>query len=128
MVEAAQPRLRVDKWLWQARFFKSRSLSAACVSGGHMRINGNHVTKPAANVGVGDVLTFTQADRVRVIKIAALGIRRGPATEAQTLYEDLTPKDDTEKHVPPIARIEGNSRPTKRDRRKLDLDRRGALE
>ena len=71
-----------------------------------MRINGNHVTKPAANVGA----------------------RRGPATEAQTLYEDLTPKDDTEKHVPPIARIEGNSRPTKRDRRKLDLDRRGALE
>ncbi|KAA2312113.1 RNA-binding S4 domain-containing protein [Pseudooceanicola sediminis] len=120
--------MRVDKWLWQARFFKSRSLSAACVSGGHMRINGNHVSKPSANVAVGDVLTFTQADHVRVVRIAALGTRRGPAAEAQTLYEDLTPTDEAEKHVPPIARIEGNSRPTKRDRRKLDLDRRGALE
>lgn len=127
MADAAL-RLRVDKWLWQARFFKSRSLAAACASGGHLRINGNHATKPSANVGPGDVLTFAQGHQTRVVKVVALGTRRGPAPEAQALYEDLTPAEEGEKPVPPIARIEGNSRPTKRDRRKLDLDRRGVLE
>ncbi|WP_231388633.1 RNA-binding S4 domain-containing protein [Pseudooceanicola algae] len=118
----------MDKWLWQARFFKSRGLAASCAIGGHLRINGRHATKAASAVGLGDVLTFTQGDTVRVIRITALGTRRGPAPEAQGLYEDLGPKDPPKKPVPPIARIEGNSRPTKRDRRKLDLDRRGALE
>ncbi|NIZ11171.1 RNA-binding S4 domain-containing protein [Pseudooceanicola sp. HF7] len=121
-------RLRVDKWLWQARFFKSRSLASACVTGGHLRINGRHAAKASAGVGPGDVLTFPQGKVVRVVKILALGTRRGPAPEAQGLYEDLTPAENLEKHVPPIARIAGNSRPTKRDRRKLDLDRGGPLE
>ncbi|MBT9383722.1 RNA-binding S4 domain-containing protein [Pseudooceanicola sp. CBS1P-1] len=120
--------MRADKWLWQARFFKSRSLAAACAGGGHLRINSAHVSKPSANVSPGDVLTFSQGQAIRVIKVLAIGTRRGPASEAQTLYEDLSPPEVREKPVPPIARIEGNSRPTKRDRRKLDLDRREALE
>ncbi|SNY58985.1 heat shock protein Hsp15 [Pseudooceanicola antarcticus] len=122
------PRIRVDKWLWQARFFKSRSLAAACVTGGHLRVNGNRAAKASYSVGPGDVLTFPQGRLVRVVKIVAIGTRRGPAPEAQGLYDDLSPPEEQEKPVPPIARIEGNSRPTKRDRRKLDLERRGPLE
>ncbi len=122
-------RIRLDKWLWQARFFKSRSLAAACVTGGHTRVNGQHVSKASRAVGPGDTLTFPQGRFVRVIRIAACGTRRGPATEAQTLYEDLSPPETQEKKdVPPIQRIEGNARPTKKDRRKLDLDRSQALE
>ena len=122
-------KLRLDKWLWQARFFKTRSLSAKMVSGGHVRVNSEKVSKPAHAVGPGDVLTFPQARRVRVIKIVALGERRGPAPEAQALYEDLAPLEEMPKEeVPQSPRFEGKGRPTKRDRRKLDLKRSDTLE
>lgn len=117
--------MRIDKWLWQARFFKTRSLSAKLVTGGHCRVNSTKIAKPAFAVGPDDVLTFLQGDRVRVIRVIGIGTRRGPATEAQTLYEDLTPIE--EEHPPKPERI-GNQRPTKRDRRKLDLMRRDMLE
>lgn len=83
--------IRVDKWLWQARFFKSRSLAAEMVAAGRLRISGQPVGKPAKSVRAGDVLTFPQAGHVRVVRILALGTRRGPAAEAQSLYEDLAP-------------------------------------
>ena len=88
---ATPPRatLRIDKWLWQARFFKSRALAAETVEEGRVRINGQPTSKPGYAVGVGDVLTFAQGNRIRVIRITALGLRRGPATEAQGLYLDL---------------------------------------
>lgn len=86
--------LRVDKWLWQARFFKTRALSAELAESGHLRINGQPTRKPGAGVGAGDVLTFPQGGRIRVIRILALGERRGPALEAQTLYLDLDARDD----------------------------------
>ncbi|MDA5556215.1 RNA-binding S4 domain-containing protein [Shimia sp. MMG029] len=117
-MSAPSPKLRVDKWLWQARFFKTRSLSAKLVTGGHLRVNGQKIGKASHGVTLGDVLTFPQARRVRVIKVAALGERRGPATEAQTLYEDLTPE---EKPVPRAPGSDGKGRPTKKDRRNLDL-------
>ncbi|GAA4223439.1 ribosome-associated heat shock protein Hsp15 [Sagittula marina] len=126
---AVSSKIRIDKWLWHARFFKTRSLAAKVVSGGHCRVNGQHIAKPAYGVGPGDVLTFSQGRDVRVIKVIAPGERRGPAPEAQALYEDLSPpkpRDGTD--VSPIVRDEGNARPTKRDRRKLDLDRRRTLE
>lgn len=125
MSDAEKTKLRVDKWLWHARFFKSRSLAAQVVSAGHLRINGNHASKPSANISAGDVLTFPQANRVRVVKIAALGERRGPAPEAQTLYEDLSPPEDK---GPKNPAFEGSGRPTKKDRRNLDLLRRESLE
>lgn len=81
--------LRVDKWLWQARFFKTRALAADLAESGHLRINGQPTRKPGAGVGEGDVLTFPQGSRIRVIKILALGLRRGPAPEAQMLYLDF---------------------------------------
>lgn len=86
---AAQPKLRLDKWLWQARFFKSRGLAADMVLEGHMRVNGTRISRPGRDIGPGDVLTFPQGGRIRVIRVLSLGERRGPATEAQMLYLDL---------------------------------------
>ena len=83
--------IRLDKWLWHARFFRSRSLAAGAVSHGRMRVNGQIVGKPAHAVRPGDVLTFALGRRVVVVRILAPGTRRGPAPEARTLYEDLSP-------------------------------------
>ena len=81
--------IRLDKWLWQARFLKSRSLAAALVTEGRVRVNGERAVKPARIIAPGDVLTFPQAGRIRVVRVVATGDRRGPATEAQMLYADL---------------------------------------
>jgi ribosome-associated heat shock protein Hsp15 len=88
-VADSRPALRLDVWLFRARFFRSRSLAVAMLAGGVARLNGQHVSKPGAQVAAGDVLTFPQGDRIRVVRILALGLRRGPAAEAQALYQDL---------------------------------------
>lgn len=90
----AAPRLRIDKWLWQARFFRSRTLAAEVVESGHLRVNGQRVVKPGHAIAAGDTLTFAQGGRIRLVRITALGQRRGPATEAVTLYLDLDPAPD----------------------------------
>ncbi|MFN3993598.1 MAG: RNA-binding S4 domain-containing protein [Tabrizicola flagellatus] len=87
----AAAKLRLDKWLWQARFFKSRSLAAAVIEAGSVRVNGTRVSRPGRDVVAGDTLTFPQGNRIRLVRITALGHRRGPATEAQALYLDLEP-------------------------------------
>ena len=84
-----QPRLRLDKWLWQARFFKTRALAAEMVETGHLRVNGQRSAKPGHAVAAGDVLTFPQGGRIRLVRVLSLGERRGPATEAAELYLDL---------------------------------------
>ena len=116
-----KPTLRVDKWLWYARFFKTRSLASKVVSSGHVRVNSNRVTKPAHSVEIGNVLTFPQGNQIRVVEIVELGSRRGPAAEAQGLYCDHTP--------PTPAKDEGKTRigarPTKKQRRDLDRLREG---
>ncbi|MGI9502646.1 MAG: RNA-binding S4 domain-containing protein [Geminicoccaceae bacterium] len=86
--------LRLDKWLWQARFFKTRTLASTVVSKGKVRINRMLVTKPHYKVRPGDVLTFAQGREIRVVRVLALGERRGPATEARTLYEDVNEAAD----------------------------------
>ncbi len=117
-------KIRVDKWLWQARFFKTRSLSAKTVSGGHLRLNGQKVLKPAQSVTLGDVLLFAQGRDLREVKVVALGTRRGPAPEARLLYDDLAPPEVRAQEVVPSApRYEGGGRPTKRDRRQFDLNK-----
>ena len=99
------------------------------ISAGHVRVNSTRVSKPAFAVSENDVLTFPQARQIRVIRILAMGSRRGPASEAQTLYEDLTPQAaKSETSVSDSPKFEGKGRPTKRDRRKLDLNTRGTLE
>lgn len=123
---AAGGKIRVDKWLWHARFFKTRSLAAKVVTGGHLRVNGVKVVKASFAVGAGDTLTFAQAREVRVIRVAAVGTRRGPAPEAQGLYTDLTPPPGDK--IPPAPRYEGKGRPGRKERRNADLSLRRALE
>lgn len=81
--------IRLDKWLWQARFAKSRGLAVKMIEAGAVRVNAVRVVKPATTVRVGDGLSFAIAGQVRVLRIVALGSRRGPAPEAQLLYEEL---------------------------------------
>lgn len=120
-MENPRQSIRVDKWLWQARFFKSRSISAKVVTAGHLRLNGVKVKKTSTSVTIGDTLEFLQVEDIRTTRILALGTRRGPATEAQTLYEDLTPKPEPAGITPEIER---KGRPTKRDRRAIDKIKR----
>lgn len=117
----AEPRvtMRADKWLWHARFFKTRGLATKLIASGHLRVNGAKVAKPAHGIGAGDVLTFPQGRQVRVVKLLALSERRGPAPEAQALYDDLTPQ--TETPVPAAPRFEGKGRPSGKDRRNARL-------
>ncbi|MBB5515408.1 ribosome-associated heat shock protein Hsp15 [Rubricella aquisinus] len=113
-----RPGLRIDKWLWHARFFKTRSLAAKVVAGG-IRIGETRVTKASVLVRIGDTVTFPQNRDVRLVQVEALGERRGPAPEAQALYTDLapvTPKDRAQE--PEADRVGG--RPTKKDRREMD--------
>lgn len=91
-----QDSLRADKYLWFARFFKTRSLATKRANGGRIRINGKKIKKSSDTVRVGDILTFAQGNEIRVIRVLNLGTRRGPAQEAQSLYEDITPNEDTD--------------------------------
>ena len=88
-------RQRVDKWLWFARLVKSRTLAAAIMSQGQVRLNKVKLGKPSHEVGPGDILTLAIHGRVRVVKIMAIGARRGPASEAQTLYQDMAGSEET---------------------------------
>lgn len=115
--------LRIDKWLWHARFFKSRTLASKFVQSGKMRVNGSSISKPHVNVKAGDVLTFPSGPYIRLIKVLEMGTRRGPAPEARTLYEDLDPPQPKPKQErPPVVaeREPGSGRPTKRERRVMD--------
>lgn len=114
--------LRIDKWLWYARFFKTRTQAAKVCAGGQVRLGGAPVAKAHSLVKLGDVLTFSQGRHIRVVKVLALGTRRGPAPEAQALYEDLKPPS-TENRLPRDSsprRAQGSGRPTKKERRALD--------
>lgn len=103
--------IRLDKWLWFARFVKTRSLATGLCRSGKVRLNKAVVNKPNAQVRPADVLAFPLGQRIRVVRVVALGQRRGPASEARTLYDDLAPSAAP---TPPRA-----GRPTKRDRRVL---------
>ena len=120
--EGQDGRIRVDKWLWHARFFKSRTLAAKLALGGGLRINRLPIRKAHQLVAPGDILTFPQGRLIRVIEILALGTRRGPAPDAQALYRDLDPPSrEREPDVPAgPMREAGSGRPTKRDRRATD--------
>jgi len=88
----ADEALRLDKWLWHARFFKTRALAGRICTAGRVRIGGRVTDKAHQLVRVGDVLTFPQARDIRVVRVIGLGVRRGPPAEAQALYEDLLPR------------------------------------
>jgi ribosome-associated heat shock protein Hsp15 len=90
-VAEAPASLRLDKFLWFARIVKTRAFAQAMASSGHLRLDGRPIDKPAAPVRVGNVLAFaTHGGAVRVLKIEALPVRRGPPAEARALYSELT--------------------------------------
>jgi ribosome-associated heat shock protein Hsp15 len=123
-------RVRIDKWLWAARFFKTRSAAAQAVSGGRVHVNGVRA-KPAKDVGLGDEIELSiRADRW-VLEVTGVSDRRGPATVAATLYretaESVAARDraaSQRRLAEPLAADIG-ARPTKLDRRRLDALRRG---
>ncbi len=82
-----KPGDRIDKWLFHARFFRTRALAQAAASAGRLRLNGNRVEKPAQTVRPGDILTLPWGREVLALRIKALAQRRGPASQAQALYE-----------------------------------------
>ena len=82
-------RIRIDKWLWHARFYKTRVLAADAAQSGRIRRNGNRVEKAGLEVKVGDILTLGRGRDVAVVRILACGVRRGPAPEARLLYEPV---------------------------------------
>jgi ribosome-associated heat shock protein Hsp15 len=88
-VSDAPPSIRLDRWLWHARFCKSREGAARLVASGAVRVNAVRVGKPATPVRVGDGLSFALHGRIHVLRVAGIGTRRGPAPEARRLYVDL---------------------------------------
>ncbi|AUH34522.1 RNA-binding S4 domain-containing protein [Paracoccus tegillarcae] len=90
MAETPEPQaLRLDKWLFHIRAFKTRGLAAARIEGGGVRVNGQPVRKPGRSIRPGDQITLSAKGQLRALRVIGLGVRRGPASEAQALYEDL---------------------------------------
>ncbi len=122
-------RVRIDKWLWAARFFKTRSLAAAAVSGGRAQLNGASV-KPSKEIAAGDELEITIGQTRRVVVVRGLSERRGPAKEAVGLYEETAESVKARELAAELRRLQSpppgadlGMRPTKRDRRRLDSAR-----
>ncbi|HLW22897.1 MAG TPA: S4 domain-containing protein [Steroidobacteraceae bacterium] len=121
MSEDAQ---RLDKWLWQARFYKSRSLATAAIQGGKVHLNAERV-KPAHRVRIGDHLSLALEGVVAEFEILALPKRRGPAAEAQSHYRETASSAERrarvreQQRLAQISRPRPDSRPDKRDRRRL---------
>jgi ribosome-associated heat shock protein Hsp15 len=112
--------IRIDKWLWAARAFKTRSLASDACDGGKVDVNGE-AAKPAKPVRAGDRIEITTPVGRRILKVIALSERRGAAPVARALYEDLTPPAPPRARLPkPPYRPPGAGRPTKRERRDID--------
>jgi ribosome-associated heat shock protein Hsp15 len=123
-------RVRVDKWLWAARFAKTRSAATELVLAGHVKVGGERV-KPAREVGPGDIIEVRLGVVRRVVVVTGVGARRGPAKVAATLYEE-TPESREEREQLALERrlarppgADSGARPTKQDRRRLEALRRG---
>jgi ribosome-associated heat shock protein Hsp15 len=117
MATADGDRRRIDKWLWFARLARTRTAAQKLAVSGRVRVNREKNDSASRTVRVDDVLTVALDSGVRVLRIVALGDRRGPASEAQLLYEDLAPPEPT---VRPAQTERSGPRPTKRERRALD--------
>lgn len=113
--------VRIDRWLTAARVFKSRSVAADACDGGKVDVNDDAV-KPARQVRPGDLVRVTlPRGRRRILKVAALGERRGSAAVARALYDDLTPPEPPRApRAVPVYRAAGSGRPTKRERRDIE--------
>ena len=108
--------MRIDKWLWHARFFKTRSLATQFTGAGNVRVNGLKQTRASGRLRVGDVLSFALHGHIRIIEVVQLSVRRGPASEAQSLYLDRDPPQPAKKRRRkrpslPRARLAADARP-----------------
>ena len=124
--QSAAGRVRIDKWLWAARFFKTRSLAAEAIGGGKVMVNDDKI-KPAKLIQVGDRVRVRQGPYEHVVLVRALSERRGPASVASTLYEETEAsraardKLSEQLRMAPAAFVfEDKGRPTKRDRREIE--------
>jgi ribosome-associated heat shock protein Hsp15 len=125
MDEPSMTRLRVDKWLWAARFYKTRSLASDAVKGGRVQVGGQRV-KPSKEIGAGDRVEIAIGQARRTVVVLGVAQRRGPAAEAQLLYEETADSRAEGERLaaqrrlaqPPGADL--GARPTKRDRRRFD--------
>ena len=121
--------MRLDKWLWAARFFKTRSLATAAVEGGHVDVNGERA-KPAKQLRVGDELRIRLNQYTHVLHVRAFAERRGPAAVAQTLYEETEESRrererlSEQRRLAPSPAYEERGRPTKRERRDMSRFKR----
>ena len=121
---ATEEKVRIDKWLWAARFFKTRSTASQAVSGGHVHVNGSRV-KPARIVQVGDTLQIRRGLVEFEVLVLELSGRRGPAIKAQTLYEETgksvarREQEALERRLQRPADTAPVRRPDKRERRKI---------
>jgi ribosome-associated heat shock protein Hsp15 len=121
--------MRIDKWLWAARFFKTRSLAAGAVDGGHVEVNGERA-RPAKQVREGDELRIRIHQFTHVVHVRGLSERRGPASQARELYEETEDSRRErerlaeQRRLAPVPAYEEGGRPTKRDRRDLSKVKR----
>ena len=121
---ARSARVRLDKWLWAARFYKTRSLAKAAIDGGKVHLNDARV-KAAKEIAPGDTLTITRGDSSQTVVVTALGERRGSATIAATLYSETAESIDAREAIRAQRRMERagltvpKGRPSKHDRRRL---------
>lgn len=121
--------VRVDKWLWAARFFKSRSIAVTAIESGKVTVNGERV-KPSRDVKSGDAVRVRLGPYEHTVIVRAVSDRRGPAAQAALLYEETAESRAAReklhwqlKHAAPVI-VPGDGRPTKRDRRQLDKFKR----
>jgi len=116
--------VRLDKWLWAARFFKTRSIAREAVSGGKVHLNG-HRAKPGRSINTGDELRIQRGKEEYTITITELSIRRGPATVARTLYEESEESRSSREKLAEERKLERQQhatrerRPDKRQRRRI---------
>lgn len=119
-----QEKLRIDKYLWSIRIFKTRSLATDACKAGRIKLDQQSV-KPSQVVKIGDIYHIQKDQRKIIVKVLGLLERRLDAASASKYYEDLSPKDDTPRNfsvfsVPVLKRDRGTGRPTKKERREID--------
>jgi len=122
--ELCNAAVRIDKWLWAARFYKTRGLASAAIHAGHIRINGKRC-KPAREIRIGDVLHIIRGAVELEVRVEKLSAVRGPAPVAQTLYAETAESREKRASEAEMRRLAPNAaplgeRPTKRDRRRID--------
>lgn len=122
---------RIDKWLWHARFYKTRSIAQKQVSTGKIRVDREKISSPSRKVTTGNVLTITRERDIKIIEILAIADKRGPYSQAQLLYNDMSPpkpeKQKQEQTRESMSRIQSEGRPTKHQRKQIMAMKRNCV-